>query len=180
MVSHRCNRRRGGTALETASETVPSLRDGQISEFGRRASDAIRRPRVPKCNLRNQPCYHSPFLAALPCKTIKCSLLLKIGRIPYNVLKPWGNLAGNGSLSLQFLKISLQIANCRENWPAETVSLLTASSARQSSLCGPFALGHAYWLVDHLGPKLLVRLPSLAPAGARRFRSRAPRRLEPF
>ena len=38
-------------------------------------------------------------------------------------------------LSLQILKISLQILNCREMPPPETISLLTASSARQSGLC---------------------------------------------
>jgi hypothetical protein len=38
-------------------------------------------------------------------------------------------------LSLQFPEITLQIANCREN-TRETVSLLTASSARQSVSVG--------------------------------------------
>jgi hypothetical protein len=62
-------------------------------------------------------------------------------------------------LSLQFLEITLQIANCRED-TRETVSLLIASSARQSALYAPsqvraaFTFGH--------GPDLNVRRQPLS------------------
>ena len=49
------------------------------------------------------------------------------------MLKLIRNLIGKGQLSLQLLKISLHIANCRENRPRDRL-LPTASSATQSGL----------------------------------------------
>jgi len=72
----------------------------------------------------------------LPCSIRACPKILPapwIGRSHYNMLKSFENSASEDRLSLQFLKISLQIGKCRE-MGRETVSLLTASSARQTAL----------------------------------------------
>src|SRR6266567_5315886 len=84
----------------------------------------------------NQPCYIRNFTLLFPAdgKNAPCSA--KIG-VAHKLLKKLGDFIAKNRLSLQFLKISLQIANCREERPAKTFSLLTAYSATQSGLPQP-------------------------------------------
>ncbi len=79
----------------------------------------------------NQPCYirNSTLLFPADSKNAPCSA--KIG-IAHKLLRKLVDFTAKNRLSLQFLKISLQIANCREERPRQTFSLLTASSATQS------------------------------------------------
>ncbi len=83
----------------------------------------------------NQPCYirNSTLLFPADSKNAPCSA--KIG-IAHKLLRKLVDFTAKNRLSLQFLKISLQIANCREERPRQTFSLLTASSATQSGLRG--------------------------------------------
>jgi hypothetical protein len=81
----------------------------------------------------NQPCYIRNFTLLFPAdgKNAPCSA--KTG-LAHKLLKKLVDFIAKNRLSLQFLKISLQIANCREElFPrGETFSLMTAYSATQS------------------------------------------------
>jgi hypothetical protein len=65
----------------------------------------------------NQPCYIRNFTLLFPAdgKNAPCSA--KIG-VAHKLLKKLVDFIAKNRLSLQFLKISLQIANCREERPA--------------------------------------------------------------
>jgi hypothetical protein len=113
----------------TAALRMPVVRAATMPVFRGRIAGAA--PASASGICANQPCYirNSTLLFPADTKNAPCSVSRESS---LKLLKQLVNFTAKNRLSLQFLKISLQIADCREE-PRETFSLLTAYSATQSS-----------------------------------------------
>jgi hypothetical protein len=112
----------------TAALRMPVVRAATMPVFRDRIAGAA--PASASGICANQPCYirNSTLLFPADTKNAPCSVIRESS---LKLLKQLVNFRAKNRLSLQFLKISLQIADCREE-ARETFSLLTAYSATQS------------------------------------------------